>query len=80
MIGISSDSIESHGSFREKYFLNFILLSDEEHKVADVFGSWNNENNIMERHTFLLNGDGIIMKEWRDVDVGNHADNVFDTL
>ena len=40
VIGVSPDSIKSHKSFKEKQSLNFILLSDPEHKLAEEFGAW----------------------------------------
>ena len=43
VIGISSDSVQSHALFREQYFLNFNLLSDEDHIVSDMFGAWDDE-------------------------------------
>lgn len=40
VIGVSPDSIKSHKSFREKQGLNFTLLSDTEHLLAEEFGVW----------------------------------------
>ncbi|MES1211053.1 MAG: peroxiredoxin, partial [Acidobacteriota bacterium] len=40
VLGLSPDSVASHGKFRDKYSLNFPLLADEGHKVADLYGAW----------------------------------------
>ncbi len=40
VLGISTDSIESHGKFRDKFDLNFPLLADPDHAVAEKYGAW----------------------------------------
>jgi len=80
VIGISKDSIRSHMAFKNKHLINFALLSDTDNKVANLFGSWDNDSQLPLRHTFLINVDKKIIKEWREVDVANHADEVFDNL
>ena len=72
VIGVSPDSIKSHKSFKEKQSLNFILLSDPEHKLAEKFEVW--------RSTFILNKNGKIEKEWRKVKVKGHVDEVIEYL
>jgi peroxiredoxin Q/BCP len=44
VIGVSADSVESHKKFKEKYNLNFHLLSDEKHKVLQKYGVWKERN------------------------------------
>lgn len=86
VIGVSPDSIKSHKSFKEKQSLNFILLSDTEHKLAEDFGVWKEKSMYgrkymgIERSTFILNTDGSIEKEWRKVKVKGHVDEVLDYL
>lgn len=86
VIGVSPDSIKSHKSFKEKQSLNFILLSDTEHKLAEDFGVWKEKSMYgrkymgIERSTFILNTDGSIEKEWRKVKVKGHVDEVIDYL
>lgn len=82
VIGVSPDSIKSHKSFKEKQSLNFILLSDPEHKMAESFDVWKEKSMYgrkymgIERSTFLIDEKGNIEKEWRKVKVKGHVDEV----
>lgn len=82
VIGVSPDSIKSHKSFKEKQDLNFILLSDLEHKLAEAFDVWKEKSMYgrkymgIERSTFLIDEKGNIEKEWRKVKVKGHVDEV----
>lgn len=84
VIGVSPDSIKSHIKFKEKQFLNFILLSDTEHKLAEKYGVWKEKSIYgrkymgIERSTFILDENGNIQKEWRKVKVKGHVDEVLD--
>lgn len=86
VIGVSPDSIKSHKSFKEKQSLNFILLSDTEHILAQEFGVWKEKSMYgrkymgIERSTFILDKDGNIQKEWRKVKVKGHIDEVIQYL
>ena len=86
VIGVSPDSIKSHKSFKEKQSLNFILLSDPEHKLAEEFEVWKEKSMYgrkymgIERSTFILGKDGKIEKEWRKVKVKGHVDEVLEFL
>ena len=86
LIGVSPDSIKSHKSFKEKQSLNFILLSDTEHKLAEEFGVWKEKSMYgrkymgIERSTFILDKNGKIEKEWRKVKVKGHVDEVIEYL
>ncbi len=86
LIGVSPDSIKSHKTFREKQGLNFILLSDEEHKLAESFGVWVEKSMYgrkymgIERSTFIINEDCQIEKQWRKVKVKGHVDEVIEYL
>lgn len=86
VIGVSPDSIKSHKSFKEKQSLNFILLSDPEHKLAEDFEVWKEKSMYgrkymgIERSTFILNKNGKIEKEWRKVKVKGHVDEVIEYL
>jgi len=72
--------------FKEKQSLNFILLSDPEHKLAEVYNVWREKSMYgkkymgIERSTFILDKDGKIEKEWRKVKVNGHVDEVIDYL
>ena len=86
VVGVSPDSIKSHLKFKEKQSLNFILLSDEEHKLALAFDVWKEKSMYgkkymgIERSTFIINEKGEIEKEWRKVKVKGHVDEVLDYL
>ena len=86
VIGISPDSIKSHKSFKEKHSLNFILLSDPEHKLAEKFEVWREKSMYgrkymgIERSTFIIDKNGKIEKEWRKVKVKGHVDEVIEYL
>ncbi len=86
VIGVSPDSIKSHKSFKEKQGLNFVLLSDPEHVLAEKFGVWKEKSMYgkkymgIERSTFVLDKSGSIEKEWRKVKVKGHVDEVINYL
>ncbi len=86
VIGVSPDSIKSHKSFKEKQSLNFILLSDSEHKLAEEFEVWKEKSMYgrkymgIERSTFVLDENLNIIKEWRKVKVKGHIAEVIDYL
>lgn len=84
VLGISPDSIESHCKFIEKQGLNFELLSDEDHKVAEKYGVWVEKNMYgrkfmgIQRATFLIDAQGKIAKVWPKVRPKGHAAEVLD--
>jgi peroxiredoxin Q/BCP len=86
VIGVSKDSCLSHQKFMKKEGLSFLLLSDEEGKLCESFGVWKEKSMYgkkymgIERSTFLINPDGLIIAEWRKVKVANHVDEVFAVL
>ena len=86
VIGVSPDSIKSHLKFKEKQGLNFILLSDPEHKLAEAFNVWDEKSMYgrkymgIERSTFVLDENLNIIKEWRKVKVKGHVDEVIEYL
>ena len=86
VIGVSPDSIKSHLKFKENQSLNFILLSDPEHKLAEAFNVWVEKSMYgrkymgIERSTFVLDENLNINKEWRKVKVKGHVDEVIDYL
>lgn len=86
IIGVSPDSIKSHLKFKEKQSLNFILLSDPEHKLAEAFNVWVEKSMYgrkymgIERSTFVLDENLNIIKEWRKVKVKGHVDEVIEYL
>ncbi len=86
VIGVSPDSIKSHIKFKENQSLNFILLSDTEHKLAEEFGAWGEKSMYGKKYfgiirsTFILNENGKIEKEWRKVKVKGHVEEVLAEL
>ena len=86
VIGVSPDSIKSHLKFKEKQNLNFVLLSDPEHKLAEAFNVWVEKSMYgrkymgIERSTFVLDENLNIIKEWRKVKVKGHVDEVIEYL
>lgn len=86
VIGVSPDSVKSHIGFQQKQNLNFILLSDPEHKLSEAFGVWKEKSMYgrkyigIERSTFILDGQGKVIREWRKVKVPGHVDEVLKSL
>lgn len=86
VIGVSPDDVKSHKKFREQQDLQFILLSDTEHKLAEAFGAWQEKSMYgrkymgIDRSTFILDKEGKIEHEWRKVKVGGHVDEVLECL
>lgn len=84
ILGISTDTLESHRKFREKMKFPFELGSDEDHAVASRFGAWKQKNMYgrkmmgIERSTFLIDAKGVIRREWRKVRVRGHAAEVLE--
>jgi thioredoxin-dependent peroxiredoxin len=82
VFGISPDDTASHQAFRDKHALNFPLLSDTGHQVADHFGVWGPKKNgsvgIL-RTTFVIEG-GKITRIFRDVKPEGHAAEVLAAL
>jgi peroxiredoxin Q/BCP len=80
VLGVSPDSISSHAKFREKFGLNFPLLADEDHAVAQKYGVWKEKTSYgrtymgIERSTFLIDEEGKISEVWRKVSAKEHAD------
>lgn len=86
IIGISRDSLKSHTKFIEKFNLPFILLSDEKEEVYNLFNVIKEKNMYgkkvfgIERSTFIINEEGILIKEYRKVKVKDHVSTVLKDL
>jgi peroxiredoxin Q/BCP len=86
VLGVSPDSVASHGKFREKYDLNFPLLADEDHRVAEAYGVWKEKSMYgrkymgIERSTFLIDEKGVVIEAWRKVKPNGHAELVAGAL
>jgi peroxiredoxin Q/BCP len=86
VLGISPDDAASHVKFRDKFELNFPLLADVGHKVADKYGAWREKNMYgkvsmgIQRSTFLIDADGKIARVWKKVNVDGHDEAVLEAL
>lgn len=82
VVGISKDSVARHDKFAAKHGLNVILASDEENDTCERYGVWVEKNMYgrkymgIERTTFLIGGDGRILRVWPKVKVKGHAEDV----
>lgn len=82
VIGVSPDSISSHQKFQQKQNLNFMLVSDPNHELAEQYAVWKEKSLYgrkymgIERSTFIINEQGEIIKQWRKVKVAGHVDEV----
>ncbi len=82
VLGVSADDVASHVKFRDKYSLNFPLLADIDHKVAEKYGAWREKNMYgkksmgIQRSTFLIDGSGKVFKVWKRVQVDGHDNEV----
>lgn len=79
LIGISSDSIESHKKFAENHKLPFHLVSDEDGKIAKAYGV-GSKLGFVERQSFVIGADGKVKKIYRSVDVAKHASEILADL
>jgi peroxiredoxin Q/BCP len=84
--GISPQGARSKRAFREKFGLPFLLLADEDHAVAEAYGSWVEKQNYgksymgVARTTFLVGPDGRIARTWPKVKPEGHAAEVIAAL
>lgn len=78
VVGISTQSVESHRRFAKKYGLRHILMSDDG-TLGKALGILK-ETGTLKRTTFLLSPEGKIEKVWKDVRVQGHAKEVVETL
>jgi peroxiredoxin Q/BCP len=86
VVGVSPDSIESHKKFKEKYGLNFILLSDKNKEVMKQYGAYGKkvmygkETEGVIRSTFIISPDGSIKKAWKNVKAKGHVEQILKFL
>ncbi|MDC0108886.1 peroxiredoxin [Amylibacter sp.] len=86
VIGISSDTYESHNKFISEHDLKIELISDIDNNLCHYFGVWVEKNMYgkkfmgIERSTFLIDPSGIIIKKWRKVKVISHAEELLNYL
>ncbi len=86
IIGVSKDSVKSHNQFIISQDLNILLLSDPDTLLIQAFDVWKEKQMYgksymgVERSTFVLNEDGSISKEYRNVKAKDHAQTVLNEL
>ena len=86
IVGVSRDSIGSHEKFRDKESLPFHLLSDADERLCRLFDVIREKSLYgrrfmgIERSTFLIDGSGVLRREWRKVKVQGHAQEVLEAI
>jgi peroxiredoxin Q/BCP len=86
ILGISPDGVKSHAKFRDKYQLNFPLLADEGHAVADQYGVWQEKSMYGRKYwgnartTFIIDAKGRIAKVFEKVKAAGHAAEVAEAV
>jgi len=79
IIGISRDTVKSHENFKAKFSFPFELAADTEEVACNIFGVIKMKNMYgkqvrgIERSTFVINPQGVVVREWRGVKVDGHA-------
>ena len=86
ILGVSRDSVRTHDNFRNKHEFPFHLLSDSEEALCKQFDIIHEKTLYgrkymgIVRSTFLIDGDGVLLQEWRKVRVPGHAQAVLDAV
>jgi len=86
ILGVSPDNVASHVKFKNKFDLPFPLLADDGHKVCDEYGVWGpkkfmgKEYEGVLRTTFLIDGNGIVIKVFENVRPAEHSVEVLSAL
>jgi peroxiredoxin Q/BCP len=84
VVGVSRDPMKKHEKFIDKYGLSVPLVSDEDGRISEAFGTWVEKSMYgrkymgMERATYLIGADGRVLKAWRKVKVPGHAQEVLE--
>ncbi len=82
VLGISRDGLSSHERFKGAECLPFELLADEDETLCRQYGVFKEKSMYgkkvmgIERSTFLIDGDGVLRREWRKVKVEGHVAEV----
>lgn len=86
ILGVSRDSLKSHENFKCKQMFPFDLLSDTDESLCQLFDVIKMKNMYgkqvrgIERSTFLINAQGILVKEWRKLSVKGHCEEVLKAI
>lgn len=86
VLGVSPDDVASHAAFRDKFQLNFPLLADPDHALAESYGAWREKRNYgkvymgVQRSTYLIDAAGKVARVWKNVSVDGHDEQVLKAL
>ena len=86
VVGVSRDSLKSHDNFKTRHGFPFDLISDPEEKLCRLFDVIKEKNMYgrkvmgIERSTFLIDGKGVLRREWRKVKVPGHVEEVLEAV
>jgi peroxiredoxin Q/BCP len=86
VIGVSPDEVEAVAKFAEKYDLEFTLLADADHSVAEAYGTWGERSMYgkkylgVQRATFLIDREGKIARVFPKVSPKTHDEVVLEAL
>lgn len=86
IFGVSMDSMRRHENFKNKQQFAFELISDENHELCDIFGTYQLKKNFgkeymgIVRSTFIIDSQGTLVKEWTKVKVKGHAQEVLSAV
>ncbi|HNY89963.1 MAG TPA: thioredoxin-dependent thiol peroxidase [bacterium] len=82
VLGVSPDDLKSHQKFIDKYGLNFPLLSDSDHKVAEAYGAWGEKSMYGKKYfgiirkTFIIGKDGKLEHVFHKVSPEGHGEEI----
>ena len=86
IFGISRDNLKSHENFKAKFTFPFELLADTEELACGIFGVMKMKNMYgkqvrgVERSTFVIDKNGVLIREWRGVKVDGHVQEVLEFI
>jgi thioredoxin-dependent peroxiredoxin len=86
VIGVSPDEVADVGKFAEKFDLDFTLLADADHAVAELYGTWREKSMYgkkywgVQRATFLIDAEGRVAEVFPKVSPKTHDDVVLKAL
>ncbi|MCN4143801.1 MAG: peroxiredoxin [Thiohalomonas sp.] len=86
IFGLSRDSVKVHENFKDKHEFPFDLISDKEERICNLFDVikekklYGKVHMAIERSTFLIDKNGVLINEWRKVKVKEHIDQVLEAI